>query len=392
MRRVLYVTGTRADFGLFRRTLKLAAASPQLDVSVCVTGMHLSARYGNTVSEVEASGIRIAGTVPVDAEQATGAAMARAIGTQVVGMTDLFLRVQPDVVVVLGDRGEMLAAAIAAVHLNIIVVHIHGGERTGTVDDAVRHAISKLAHFHLAATDTAARCLRALGEPADRIQVTGAPGLDGLGDLAAVSREELLGRQGLDPARPTALVVFHPVVQQESQAGRQAAAVAEALRAVSLQALWLTPNSDAGGDRIREELERLGAGMAGKGHVNGAGVPGPAHDIAVTDHLDRREYVSWLAAADVMVGNSSSGIIEAPSFGTPVVNVGVRQRGRERSSNIIDTPADTDAIVMGIREALKRGRQPGSNAWGDGRAGERIVQFLETMPLDDRVLEKSNVV
>jgi GDP/UDP-N,N'-diacetylbacillosamine 2-epimerase (hydrolysing) len=387
MRRVLYVTGTRADFGLFRRTLERAASSPLLDVSVCVTGMHLSERYGHTISEVEASKLRIAGIVPVDTELATGAAMARAIGTQVLGMTELFERVQPHVVLVLGDRGEMLAAAIAAMHLNVVVVHVHGGERSGTVDDSIRHAISKLAHFHLTATEAAARFLEKSGEPEDRILVTGAPGLDGLIEEAAIPRDTLVRRHGLDPSRQTALVVFHPVVQQEAQAGAQAAAVAEAVRAASIQALWLTPNSDAGGDRIRTLLQSLAVREPhAKDRRYGT------FDIVVADHLNRAEYISWLATADVMVGNSSSGIIEAPSFGTPVVNVGDRQHGRESSPNIVHAKADRDSVFAGIQRALAGGRRVGVNQWGDGRAGERIVHFLESFPLNDAVLAKFNAV
>jgi GDP/UDP-N,N'-diacetylbacillosamine 2-epimerase (hydrolysing) len=382
-RRVLYVTGTRADFGLFRRTLEKAASSHVLDLSLCVTGMHLSPQYGYTIREVEASNLKIAGTVPVDVSFATGPAMARAIGTQVLGMTELFERVQPHMVVVLGDRGEMLSAVIAAVHLNIVVVHIHGGERSGTVDDSVRHAISKMAHFHLTATEGAGSFLRCIGEPADRIFVTGAPGLDGLLEDASIERETLFRKLGLDPHHRTALVVFHPVVQQESQAGEQAAAIAKAVNNASLQALWLSPNSDAGGDRIRLQLKRLGLGSS----IVTPSLSKPP-GFVFADNLNRAEYVSLLATVEVMVGNSSSGIIEAPTFGTPVVNIGDRQHGRERSRNIIDTAADHESILAAIQRALVVGKQVGTNQWGDGGAGARIVKLLESLPLDSSALEK----
>ena len=208
MRKIIYVSGTRADFGLIESTLLLAQENPELDVSICVTGMHLSPRFGETVKEIEQSGLRICGRIPVDTEKTSGASMARAIGTELNAMVDVFEKEQPDLVLVLGDRGEQLAGALTAIHLNIPVAHLHGGERSGTVDEPVRHAISKLAHYHFAATEGSKERLVRMGEQEDHIFVTGAPGLDGLQAMAQRSREELCGEQKLNPKQPVSWSSF----------------------------------------------------------------------------------------------------------------------------------------------------------------------------------------
>lgn len=375
MRHIVYVTGTRADFGLMESTLKLADADPQLTVSLCVTGMHLSARYGETVKEIEDSGLRIAGRIPVDLGETSGAAMARAIGTELVGMADLFQQEKPDMVMVLGDRGEQLAGALAAIHLNIPVVHIHGGERSGTVDEPVRHAISKLSHYHLAATEGSRERLIRMGEREDCIFVTGAPGLDGLREQAHRSRPDLCRQYGLDSEQPIALVLYHPVLQEADRAAEYTQQLMDALHEdAALQKLVLMPNADAGGSAIRQVLERY------------RDRPG----VHLLVHLPRGDFISWLAAADVMVGNSSSGIIEAATFGLPVVNIGTRQAGRERNANVTDVPEDRGAIRKAVADALKRGTLACENIYGDGQAGTRIVDRLRELDLGPELLMKSN--
>ena len=374
MRRVCYVSGSRADFGLMTRTLRLAQSHPALEISVCVTGQHLAPGFGDTVHDVEASGLRICARIPVRLDGSTGATMARAVGHELLGMVDTFETEQPDLVMVLGDRGEMLAGALAALHLNIPVVHLHGGERSGTVDEPVRHAISKLAHFHFVTTPGARERLVRMGEAPEHVHVTGAPGLDGLADDARVGREQLCERLGLDPRRPVALVVFHPVVQEAEDAGRQMEAILSAVEACGLQAVCLAPNSDAGGQRIRAVL---------------AGRP-QRSDLRLLEHMDRISFVSWMSAADVMVGNSSSGIIEAASVSLPVVNVGSRQRQRERSANIVDVEADAGAFAAAIGHWQGKPRGPWPNVYGDGRAGERIDALLADLELSPAVLSKCN--
>lgn len=375
MRKVCYVSGSRADYGLIARTLKLAHDSKQLDVAVCVTGTHLIPEYGETVREIEAGGLRICARIPVHLDGASGAVMAHAIADELAGMVDAFEQERPDIVMVLGDRGEMLAGALAAIHLNIQIVHIHGGERSGTVDEPVRHAISKLAHYHFVATEGARRRLIQMGEVPDRVFVTGAPGLDGLREMTKRSREELCIEAALDHERPIALVLFHPVLQEVTAAGTQVGEILEAVLDVGAQALCFMPNADAGGQRVRDVLMRY------EHHP----------DIRLVTHLSRSHFVSWMAAADVMVGNSSSGIIEAASVGLRVVNVGIRQRLRERSANVLDVKPERSLICMSLKRALAMGRYSGPNVYGDGHASARIVRLLSEVSLDPDVLCKLNV-
>lgn len=375
MRQVVYVSGTRADFGLMVNVLKHGQASGGLQVSVCVTGMHLLKEYGYTVSEIEASGLPIHSRIPVILDGSTGRMMARALGDEIIGMSEAFAQGRPDAVLVLGDRGEMLAAATTAVYLNIPVVHLHGGERSGSVDEPIRHAISKLAHYHFVSTSAARKRLIRMGERPDSIFVTGAPGLDKLHELVVKMKPELCAAVGLEAARPVALVLFHPVAQEAQLAGSQIEEVLEGICSCGIQLLCLRPNSDAGGRQINGVLDRY------RHH----------RDIRILVHLPRADYVSWMAAADVMVGNSSSGIIEAATLDLPVVNVGSRQQQRERSGNVLDIPVERTAIAAAVRRVLSGDfAGPWDNAYGDGRTYERIVELLCHLPLDQNVLRKIN--
>lgn len=374
MRKVIYVSGTRADFGLIRSSLDLINESPDLALSVCVTGMHLSDRYGGTVAEIIDGGFRVCGRVEVDLEETSGESMARAISGELAGFVDVFRDEQPDVVLILGDRGEMLAAAIAAIYMNIPIVHVHGGERSGTVDEPVRHAISKLAHYHLVATESSKQRLIRMGEQPDNVFVTGAPGLDGITGYQLTSRTELCVARGLDPSLPTALLVFHPVVQEAAEAGKQMSALLEALIRESVQIVLLQPNSDAGGNLIRKVVRQYASNQG----------------IAVADHLPRGEFISWMSAVDFMIGNSSSGIIEAASLELPVINVGSRQMLRERSSNVVDAGFDISGLQKLIGDVLAEGKRQCDNVYGDGQAGRRIVKLLTELPLSAELMNKTN--
>ncbi len=373
-RRIVYLSGTRADFGLLRGTLQRIAATEGLAVQVLATGMHLSLAHGRTVDEIRASGLTVCAEVPLDMETRSKASMALAIAQCLRGVTEVLAREPPDLLMVLGDRGEMLAGAIAALHLGIPCVHLHGGERSGTVDEPVRHAISKLASFHLVATEGSRQRLVSMGEEAVRIHVTGAPGLDDLAALGAMPREQCIAALQLPPQARFVLVLFHPVVQQADQAGEQTLALLGALRTVGLPVLWLEPNTDAG------SLEVLGA-------LGSATLPAGSRRLK---HLERPLFAAALRHCEALAGNSSAGIIEAASFGTPVVNIGDRQLLRERNANVIDAAAEPSAIEAALRQALGRGHVACENVWGDGLAAQRIAGLLARLPLGRQVLEKVN--
>lgn len=292
----------------------------------------------------------------------------------IAAFTNVLETERPDLVLLLGDRGEMLAGAIAALHLGIAVAHIHGGERSGTVDEPVRHAVSKLAHLHLAATDSARDRLVRMGENPAHVHVTGAPGLDGLANGTRADRDAVAAHHALRADRRFALMVYHPVLQEAAAAGREAAMVLDAILAVGLQAVVLMPNADAGSDGVRAALEAR------------RDRPG----VVLVTHLEREAFLDAMATADVMVGNSSAGIIEAASFGTPVVNIGTRQNLRERNVNVTDSPSDAGAIAMALGNALALPRPYLANIYGDGRAAARIVAVLRDAPLDSGLMAKIN--
>lgn len=374
-RRLLYLTGTRADFGLMLPTLRRLAATPGLTLGLCVTGMHLSERFGLTVREVEASGLPVVARIPAEVDDDSRLGMSRVGAAVSQGMVEVLASHRPDVLLLLGDRVEMLAAAVPAMLAGVPIAHLCGGERSGTVDDAMRHAISKLAHLHFVATEEAGQRLVRMGEEASRVHVVGTPGLVGIESLATTSRAELLRRFDLTPSRPLAAVLFHPVVQDESLAGEQCRALLQAVEAEGFQAICLLPNADTGNVRVREAIELFCTQALGFRPVT---------------HLARPDYVSLLAACELLVGNSSSGIIEAATFGTPVVNVGDRQMNRERNANVVDTGTSAEEIRHAIRASLARPRRKGHNVYGDGRTDERVALILSTVELDTRLLKKAN--
>lgn len=371
MRSILYVSGTRADYGLMRHTLRMIDDSPDLDLGLLVTGMHLNEKFGLTVNEIKADKLQIRGLVETDIASSSGQAMAKAIGQMVIAFTDMMATERPDIALLLGDRGEMLAGAIAAIHLNIPIAHIHGGERSGTVDEPVRHAISKLSHFHFVATDGARNRLIRMGEKAEHIYIVGAPGLDGIQTSAKQSRAKLFAELTLDTQKPVALMVFHPVLQNEDSLSH-ARLIIEQLMAKSVQIVALAPNSDAGSEVIRQLLEEAAE----------------KNQIKLAKHFEREKFLSWMASADLMIGNSSAGIIEAASFGTPVVNVGTRQNLRERNQNVTDVAGNAHSIADAIECALHTPRHKPDNIYGDGDAAIKITGLLRSLALEVGVMDK----
>lgn len=377
MRRVCYVTGTRADFGLMKQTLNAIHEHKDLSLDMIATGMHLSEAHGNTIAEVLASGLPVRETIPTPLEPATGATMARNIGIMTTRITDALERDRPDLVLLLGDRGEMLAGAIAGIHLGIPVAHVCGGERSGTVDEPVRHAVSKLSHLHFASTDAARDRLVRMGEAANRVWSVGAPGLDGLTDRELKSRDLVLGALGLDPGRGAALLVYHPVLQEAGESGSHARRIVDILLANHLQIVALLPNADAGSEDVRAVLKEA------------VGAPG----FVLKTHLPRDEFIALMAVVDLMAGNSSAGIVEAATFGTPVLNIGPRQNLRDRNDNVLDAEADPVALDAGVKRLLIQGRFLSRNIYSGakgGTAAARIAALLATVPLDDGLLFKVN--
>ena len=373
-KKIIYVTGTRADYGLMRELLKKLDQAEEFDLSLCITGMHLSSLYGNTIDEINADGFKICGVIPVEVDIATKESMAMSIGQEILGMTEIFKCEQPNFILLLGDRGEMLAAAIVAAHLNIPIVHLHGGERSGTVDEMVRHAISKLSHYHFVSTEASGQRLIKMGEKENTVFVVGAPGLDEINNHQVVSKETFCQKFKFIEQKKIALLVYHPVVQEYSELEQQFNNVIQASLSFDLQLICLEPNSDAGGHIIRSVLKKYSS------HI----------DLRIFKHLYRREYIDCLAHADIMLGNSSSGIIEAASFNLVVVNIGSRQNLRERGDNIIDVSTDLESISLGLSKALALPLKKYTNCYGDGLSSERCYHLLRNINIDNKILNKCN--
>jgi UDP-hydrolysing UDP-N-acetyl-D-glucosamine 2-epimerase len=367
-RRVVVITGTRADYGLLHPLLVALEAADELDVGLVVTGTHLDDRFGMTVDEIEADGHTILARVPLPLRKDTGVGVAHATGAAVSGVADALAAADPSIVVALGDRYETLAAAVAATLMRIPVAHLHGGEVTeGAVDDALRHAITKLSAVHFVATADAERRVLQMGEDPARVFNVGALGVDNALRTQLIPSVELGRQLGFDLASPSAVVTFHPVTLDENAGVAQVEELLAALDLIPALRVALTrPNADAGNSIILERLESWAAGAKGR-----------ARSFV---SLGRVRYLSAVAAADVVVGNSSSGIIEAPSLGTPSVDVGDRQAGRARAATVLHAKPERDAIGAAIQRALAPEMQRQAalrvNPYGDGHAAERITDVL----------------
>jgi GDP/UDP-N,N'-diacetylbacillosamine 2-epimerase (hydrolysing) len=376
MRRISVITGTRAEYGILKSVLKEVEANPDLQLSLIVIGMHLSPEFGYTVEEVERDDFKIGAKIDVLHGEDTRVSMAKSIGECFSRTAEALEKIKPDILVVLGDRSEMLVGAVAATYMGIPVAHIHGGEVSGNVDEPVRHAITKLAHIHFPATKESARRIIRMGEEPWRVHAVGAPGLDGILSEKVLSRRQIATKYDLDLSKPVLLVLQHSVVAEADDAANQMRETLEAVKALGQQTILIYPNADAGGRRMIEVIKEYKCPF-----------------VKVFKSVPHEDYLGLMKLASLMVGNSSSGIIEAASFGLPVVNIGTRQAGRQRAGNVIDVGYDRKEIInavkkalndMSFREKVKRCRNP----YGDGKAGKRIAKILANVTLGSKLLEK----
>lgn len=362
--RIAVVTGSRADYGLIRPVLRALSRDPAFQVGLIVTAMHLAPEFGMTVGAIEADGFPILARVPTLDGDDTGLGVARAVGRGVAGIAEVLDRERPDLVVLIGDRFEQLAAAQAALFIGLPMAHLFGGDVTeGAFDESIRHAITKLANLHFVSTPTAARRVVQLGEDPATVHVVGSPAIDDLLGRPRLSREGLERELGIALRDPVLIVTFHPATRDPEPAVDQVEALLGALaRQPSATTIVFTrANADPSGRAINARIDAWAAG-----HPN-------AH---VFDSLGSDRYHSLLGLSGAVVGNSSSGLYEAPSFGVPTVNIGDRQLGRERAATVIDVAPTEAAIAAGIERALAMPRGGTDNPYGDGHATERIVEVL----------------
>lgn len=337
VRKVLYISGSRADYGPARRVLKAIRAQTQFDLSLLVTSMHLDPAHGETWQEIADDNItiseRIYGRITGDSLEV----MAASVGLYLYGMSLAMARIRPDIVLVLGDRGEQLAGAMAASFQNITVVHLCGGSRSGSIDDSIRHAITKFAHYHLPALEEHAHRIIQMGEEPSTVEVVGLPGGDIRPDVV-FSREHVCREYHLPTDRLYLLVIQHPVTHSQKDAAEQITETLEAVASLEYPVLLANPNDDAGGQRILAKMQEYVASY-------------PQLHI-LKPPRSRELFASIMAHAGALVGNSSSGIVEAMSVHLPVVNIGDRQRGREKYACLMNAPYERKAIKQAILTAL----------------------------------------
>lgn len=377
--KIAVVTGSRSEYGLLRPILAEIVKHPKLKLSLVVTGMHLSKQFGYTVTDIEKDGFKIDAKIPISLNQDSMDAMAKSIGELTMKVVDVLRKINPDIVLLSGDRAEILAVAIAAVYMNIPIAHIHGGDKSmgGHLDDYVRHAIAKLSHVHFEATKKCAERIIRMGEEKKRVHIVGSPALDTVLYMRLPNKKILFKKYDLNPNKPLILAVQNPVTTEVSKSGEQIKETMEALVRLKLPSVVIYPNADAGARRMINVIEKYRKYSF----------------IKIYKSLPHEDYLGLMNVASVLLGNSTSGIIEAPSFHLPVVNIGSRQAGRERSTNVIDVGYDKRKIVKAVKTALYdkefRNRvKTCKNVYGDGKASQRIVKVLNEIEIKPKLLQK----
>lgn len=368
IKKILYITGTRADYGLMHSTLELLNENFQLEV--VSTGMHLMEEFGCSINEIKKDDFNlhiVNQTFLEDNEQS----MSIFIGNLIRDLTEVMANINPDIVLLLGDRGEMLAGAIVASYLQIPIAHIHGGDISLTVDDKARHAITKLANIHFPATEKSALRIKQMGENPDNIYVVGAPGLDSIiKNKDNIDETYLKEKYGIK--KDFILVLQHPVSAENKESAFQISQTLDAVTSTSYQIIVIYPNADAGGRAMINKINE--------------------YDVDSYKNIPHDDFIGLLNIASILIGNSSSGIIESSSFKLPVINIGTRQQGREKASNVIDVDYNREEILEAIKyiesEEYSEILKNCDNPYGNGKSCENICNILKKIDINDKLLNK----
>ena len=379
-RRLVFILESRATYGYSKNVMLAARDFPELEVLTLVTGTHLVEELGMSVELIRADGFPVSASVPMAPADDRDAAWARAMGAAITGYAEALRDLAPDIVVLSGDRAETFGCCVAGSYMGLALVHVQAGDKSGHIDDAARMAMAKLCHIHFASCADSAERVRRLGEQEFRIHTVGAPQLDDI--VGRDYRRNAVTIDGAehDLAQPYILLAQHPVMVERGEAARQMENTVQAVLAAGLGVFWVYPNSDLGFRSILAVIEAWKE----------------AERLTVLSNLARDHYLTLLANARLLVGNSSSGILEAPSFKVPVVNIGIRQRGRPQASNILNCGYETDDIAGALRTALndqdfRAACAAAENPYGDGKSGRRICEILRDVSLDADLLDKQTV-
>lgn len=369
-RKICVVTGSRSEYGLFYPVIQKIQASNLLELQIVATTMHLSEEFGSTFTEIEQDGFIIDEKIENLLASDTKTSMAKSSGLATMLLSDAFLKLQPDIVLLLGDRFETHAAAITAVLMNIPIAHIHGGEVTeGAVDEQLRHSITKMAYLHFTSTEEYRRRVIQLGEEPERVYCTGAPGIDNILSMTLLDKNTLESELRWKITNPTALFTFHSETLSSVDVEVQIRKILQEIESSGINVVFTYANVDDGGRIINKAIEKFAGQNPEKYYIRKS--------------LGQKTYLSAMKYVDLMIGNTSSGIIEAASFHKPVVNIGERQQGRLQSGNVLNCNIDgiKNEITRALTLEFSKQCEKVNNVYGDGNAAEKIVRQLEIQPL-----------
>lgn len=376
MKKLMFVTGSRGEWGYIRPILRLIQKRDDVEYILVVTNMHLLPAYGSSYKEIERDGFRIHYKIHMSLDGYSHYTQAKSLGICLTSLPDIIENEKPDWVVLAGDRGEQLMAAIAAAYTYTPVAHIQAGELSGNIDGMTRHAIGKLVHMHFAANEDAAERLVKLGEEPFRVHNVGAPQIDEMVQAKFTELNKIESKLSIDLSGGYLLSVLHPVTEEADKAGKQTEIFIKALNQIDLPKVVILPNNDAGSKNVKNALNEYREG-----------------EYYLYANLKREDYLGLLKNCRCIVGNSSSGLLEAPTFQVPAVNIGRRQNLRFRGINVIDTEFEEEKIVQAVHRALSDEfkamlKEKCSNPYGDGHSSERILELLVNSKVDESLLVK----
>lgn len=377
IKNICVVTGSRADYNYLKLTMEKIDKSSKLKLLLVVTGMHLLRKHGRTIDLIKKDGFSIKKTIPMYKEKdRSNKDLGMSIGKAIIKFTKTFVELQPDLILILGDRFEPFVATIAASTLKIPIAHIHGGDVSGTIDENIRHAITKLAHIHFPASPKSEERIRLCGEEKWRIYMVGSPTIDLIMAEPLLNKKEICTKLDLNDAEKLIVCLQHPNFFEAENAGKQMKITLQNLKELNAEVIIIYPNNDMGSDLIINEIKKVENNPKFK----------------VFKHLERLDYLSLLKNADLLIGNSSGGLIESPIFKIPVINIGTRNEGREKAENVISVDYNYENIKLAIKEALspefKKKCENVVNPYGDGTASDKIIKVLEDLELNEKILFK----
>jgi len=375
-RKIVVTTGARSEYGILRPVLLDIKKSKKLELQLIVSGMHLSKKYGLTINEIKKDGFKIYETIKMAPIGDSSYHMSKSLGEGIIKFSEVFKKLKPDINLILGDRDEAFASALAASHMNIPNAHIHGGDKSKAgIDEYNRHAITKISNIHFTATKKSTLRVKRMGEDPKYIFCTGSPSIDDVVNKNITNRKYLEKKYKMYFSGNEIILIFHPVTTEIEKAEQHITNLLNSAIKFKNQIIAIAPNSDAGGQIIFNTLQKFSKNYS---------------LIKLYKSIPRRDYLGMLKYGGILVGNSSSGIIEASYFNIPVVNIGIRQESRESGNNVINTNNTSNSIMTGIKKAfnLKNKKFRMNKIYGNGKSSEKIINILENISIDKRLIQK----